>query len=335
MKILRSSRFFIAILLIIPMIIGSCLKEIDYRHAPVNSTNQWNRSQNYKTQNVIIIVADGMRYSEGWGDSTHQYIPHMSEIFSKQGVINTRFYNQGGTYTSAGHTSLTTGVYQSINNGGMEYPKNPSIFQYWNQATNNEQIKSWIITSKDKLAVLGDCTDELWKGKYLPSVNSGIDGLGLGSGYRVDSLTFKTAIGILQENHPNLVLINFREPDSSGHTGIWTNYINGVRKTDEYIYRLWQFLQNDNNYKNTTTIFVTSDHGRHLDNVADGFAGHGDDCDGCRHLNFFAFGPDFKKGIILDVNHEQIDIPVTIAEMLGFTMLTSEGRVMTELFESR
>ena len=236
-------------------------------------------------------MVDGLRYSEGWGDSIHRYIPRMAEILSKQGVINTSFYNMGGTYTSAGHTALTTGVYQSINNAGMEYPKNPSIFQYWNQAYNNNQIKSWIITGKDKLAVLGDCTDNLWKGKFTPSINCGVDGLGLGSGYREDSLTLKTAIEILKENHPNLVLINFRDPDYSGHTGIWNNYIEGIRKTDEYVYRMWQFLQSDSIYNNTTTLFVTNDHGRHLDNVADGFAGHGDDCEGCRHLNFFALVP--------------------------------------------
>ncbi|HEY3372923.1 MAG TPA: alkaline phosphatase family protein [Prolixibacteraceae bacterium] len=289
----------------------------------------------YKTRNVIVVVVDGLRYSEGWGDSTHQYIPHMAEISSKQGVIDTRFYNMGGTYTSAGHTSISTGIYQSINNGGLEYPKNASIFQYWNQATHNDRVKSWVITSKDKLAVLGDCTDEQWKGLYTPSVNSGIDGLGLGSGYRDDSLTLKTALEILQEDHPNLVLINFREPDYSGHSGVWTNYVEGIRKTDGYVYQMWQFLQNDSTYKNTTAIFVTSDHGRHLDNVAEGFMGHGDDCEGCRHLSFFAVGPDFKKGAVLNVFHEQIDISVTIAELLGFTFPNRTGKVMTELFEGR
>lgn len=58
---------------------------------------------------------DGLRYSEGWGDSTHQNIPRMAEILSPQGVIYTHFYNKGRTYTSAGHTSLTTGVYQAMN----------------------------------------------------------------------------------------------------------------------------------------------------------------------------------------------------------------------------
>jgi membrane-anchored protein YejM (alkaline phosphatase superfamily) len=309
---------------------GSCLYETDFVNI---QTTRVDRA--YKTKNVIIVVVDGLRYSEGWGDSTHQYIPRMANVLSKQGVINAHFYNLGDTYTSAGHTSITTGIYQAINNGGQEYPKNPSVFQYWNQSGRNNPLKSWIITSKDKLAVLGDCENSFWKGKFIPTVNCGVDGLGLGSGYREDSLTLKKSIEILTMHHPNLVLINFRDPDYSAHSGIWTNYVDGIRKTDEYVYRLWQFLQNDSLYKNTTTLFVTNDHGRHLDSVADGFASHGDGCDGCRHLNFFAFGPDFKKGVVLNVTREQIDLPVTIAELLGFEITYLKGQVMTELFGRR
>ncbi|MDB4754850.1 hypothetical protein OAF80_00180, partial [bacterium] len=39
----------------------------------------------YKTQNVVIVVIDGPRYSETWGDSTHQYIPHLSNELSSTG----------------------------------------------------------------------------------------------------------------------------------------------------------------------------------------------------------------------------------------------------------
>jgi membrane-anchored protein YejM (alkaline phosphatase superfamily) len=318
------------IFLLISVVLVSCLKEPDFRDIRTKTVDR-----SYKTKNVIIVVVDGLRYSEGWGDPNHEYIPRMADDLSKKGIINTQFFNLGDTYTSAGHTSLTTGIYQSINNAGQEYPQNPSIFQYWNREYHNNQVKSWIITSKDKLAILGDCKNPQWKGKYTPSVNSGIDGLGLGSGYREDSLTLKTALEILKEHHPDLVLINFRDPDYSAHSGIWNNYVDGVRKTDKYVYRLWQFLQNDIIYHNTTTMFVTNDHGRHLDNVADGFASHGDGCDGCRHLNFFACGPDFKQGIVVNVLREQIDVPVTIAELLRFEIPYSKGKVMTELFGRR
>ena len=112
-------------------------------------------------------------------------------------------------------------------------------------------------------------------------------------------------------------------------------YVNGVRKTDEYIYRLWNFIQSDAVYKSKTTLFVTSDHGRHSNGIADGFLFHGDGCEGCRHLGFFACGSDFKKGAIVKVDREQIDLPVTVAELLGFDLPNSKGEIMTELFGRR
>jgi len=42
-------------------------------------------SPRFETENVIVIVADGMRYSESWGDSTHQYIPRMANDLSGLG----------------------------------------------------------------------------------------------------------------------------------------------------------------------------------------------------------------------------------------------------------
>ena len=320
----------ILILIIYSGIISSCAHDYEYSNFRSERVDR-----QYQTQNVIIVVVDGLRYSEGWGDVTHQYIPKMAGILAKEGVVNAHFYNMGKTYTSAGHTSITTGIYQTINNSGKELPNNPSIFQYWNQVYGNDQRKSWIIASKDKLAVLADCKNPYWNGKYTPSVNAGIEGLGLGNGYREDNLTLKIALKILSENHPNLVLINFRDPDYSAHTGNWISYIKGIRSTDEYVYRLWQFLQTDSTYKNTTTLFVTNDHGRHIDGVGDGFAGHGDGCDGCRHISLFACGPNFRKNVVLDVSREQIDLPVTVSEILGFSLPNSQGKVMTELFNKR
>jgi len=308
----------------------SCVNDYEY---PFFQSKKVDRS--YLTKNVIVVVADGLRYTESWSDSLHQFMPFMTNKMLKEGVVNTRFYNKGDTYTSAGHTSLTTGIYQTINNSGGEWPANPSFMQYWNQVYGSNQQKSWIITSKDKLAVLADCINPFWQGKYTPSLNSGVDGKGFGSGYREDSLTLKTTFEILKLNHPNLVLINFRDPDFSAHSGIWNSYTSSISKTDEYIFRLWAYLQNDPVYKNTTTLFVTSDHGRHLDGVADGFVSHGDGCDGCRHLGFFACGPDFKNGMITSVTREQIDIPATIAELMGFELPNSNGHVMTELFGRR
>lgn len=284
----------------------------------------------YKTENVLILIMDGPRYSETWGDPTHQYIPRMANDMAQHGIIYTQFRNNGPTYTCSGHTSLTTGIYQNLNNSGKVLPRNPSIFQYWRKQTGKAKNSVYVISSKDKLEVLANCKNKKWKDQYLPASDCGVNGLE--SGYRSDKVTFDSCMIALKRDRPNLALVNFRLPDSWGHAGNWEKYLTSITLNDELIYKIFDFVRTDPHYKDKTTIFVTNDHGRHLDGVKDGFVSHGDNCEGCRHINCFAYGPDFKEGIITDIPRELIDITATTCELLGISMEKQKGKVMRELF---
>ena len=134
------------------------------------------RSSSYKTENVIVIVMDGARYSETWGDSTHSFIPNIANNIAPKGVVNTNFRNNGFTYTSPGHLAICSGQYFNLNNGGSQLPPFPTMFQYFNETHPTK--KSWIIASKDKLEVLANTTDPNYNNLYLPNTNCGINGLG-------------------------------------------------------------------------------------------------------------------------------------------------------------
>ena len=299
----------------------------------INGQNNIPKSESaFKTKNVIIVVVDGPRYSETWGDSMHQHIPHMSKDLAKEGAVFTSFLNDGFTYTNSGHTAITTGYRQEINNSGKkDYPKYPSIFQYYLQKTGKEKTAAWVITTKDKLEILSNTVHPEWQNKFLPSTDCGNNGIG--TGYREDSTTFKNSMEILKKHHPNLVLINFKEPDASGHANNWEGYLKGIKDTDNYVWELWKMIQTDSIYKNNTAFIVTNDHGRHLDNVKDGFINHGCSCDGCRHINLFVWGPDFKKNVLISEKYAQQDITATIAFLLNLEMPYSEGKVIEALFK--
>ena len=284
---------------------------------------------NYKTQSVFIIVVDGARYTETWGEPNHQFIPHRSAMLS-QGVFCNQFYNNGFTVTCPGHTAMCTGVYDNIDNTGLQYPTNPSIFQYWMKTFDRPKTEVWIITTKDKLEVLSDCVNPDWKGTYRPSTDCGNSGLF--TGYREDSTTFKNMKSIASSNHIRLAIINFKQPDAAGHSADSSAYLQGIIDTDNYIYQFWNFLQSNSFYKGRTTLIVTNDHGRHTAGHLDGFVSHGDLCDGCKHVEFFAMGPDFKQNYICTSPYEQIDIAPTIAKLMGFSMPTSNGKVMNDIF---
>ncbi len=286
--------------------------------------NESSNKQNLKTENVVIIVIDGPRFSETWGDPTKSLIPYMAGELARQGIHYNWFYNNGPSFTSAGHTALTTGHYQLMQNDGSEFPQRASIFQYWLSATQSPPTKSCIITSKEKLYILADCSNLAWRGRFNPFFDTA---------NREDKETFDTAIRYFDQYKPKLSLIHFRGPDHNGHANDWEGYLNSIIETDQYVYEFWQYLQNHSYYKGKTTLFVTNDHGRHLDNVRNGFISHGDFCEGCLHINLFAIGPDFQAGITINEHRELIDLAPTIARLLQINSFEFRGEILHELFK--
>jgi len=262
---------------------------------------------------------DGVRYSEGWGEVNRTNLPRLAKELAPQGVLFTRFYNSGTTKTIAGHTALLTGFYEDLINSGEENPSQPTLWQRWLKFSGEPAEKAWFIASKSKLACLQDTKDPVWIGKFNPAANCGVDGLGLkaetgSKGYREDGETWIEIQGILKDNHPRLALISLKAPDTFGPEKKWDEYIQAIRETDEYVYKIWQLLQADPFYRDQTAVYITNDHGRHLDGQAEGFLSHGDSCEGCQHVSLLALGPDFKKGAVISDRYELIDLPVPSPE---------------------
>jgi hypothetical protein len=115
--------------------------------------------------------------------------------------------------------------------------------------------------------------------------------------------------------------------DSAGHSGNWANYISAIENADQIVGELWSWLQQDPHYSGTTTLVVTNDHGRHTNN----FSGHGDQCEGCRTIQFLAVGPGIKAGYVSNVPRTIPDIAPTIAVLLGFQTEFASGEIMTEI----
>lgn len=284
----------------------------------------------YTSERVIIIVVDGPRYQETWDLSGRPLIPNRN-LIAKNGVLFTNFKNTGYTVTNPGHCAITTGFVENIDNGGSTLPTYPSIFQYYLKEKNLPASKCQIIASKDKLWVLSNCKNATWTNKFQPEMDCGTSGPH--SGYRVDATTFQNALSNLSKNHPNLALIQFKEPDNAGHSGNWNAYIQGIQSTDYYVGLIWKYLQQEKYYAGKTTLLVTNDHGRHDDNVSNGFINHGDNCYGCRHIELLAIGPDFAKGKVVSTAYNQTDLSPTIGKILGFKTPYSQGRLIEELLK--
>lgn len=285
----------------------------------------------YKTKNVVVIVIDGPRYSETWGSSRRENIPVRNGLMS-EGLMVEQFFNGGVTFTNPGHCALCTGVYDPLANNGTELPHYPGMFQSYIRYRKQPPYKAYIVTSKDKLYVLGNTQKPGYKNLNRPYIDCGVNMNGTG-GYRLDSITMAHVLHVLDTKKPHLLFINLKDPDTYGHAADSAGYIRAINKSDEYVGIIWNRLQSDPFYKDQTTLFVTNDHGRHRPGHLDGFVSHGDNCSGCRRIELFAISPDFKKNAVIKTPYEQIDLPSTIAELLHFPLPYGKGKVMWELFE--
>ncbi|MDR0802535.1 alkaline phosphatase family protein [Fluviicola sp.] len=287
-------------------------------------------TKEYHTEYVIVLIIDGPRYTETFGDTTCKYIPHLGNELKKEGVLFSNFRNNGPTFTISGHTAIMTGRYQHISNSGKQLPKHPSMFQYYLKEKNVLKSDAWVIASKGKLEVLGNTLYKKWWNVYKPSTYCGPNGNS--SDYAGDPETFDMVKTVLSsEKPPHLMLINLLAVDTYAHSKNWEMYLKSIQNCDNYAFQLWNLIQSNNKLKDKTALLITSDHGRHLDGHKDGYINHGDGCEGCRHISLLAMGPDFKKNVEITTCAEQLDISKTISEILHFSMPTGKGRVLTEM----
>ncbi len=273
-------------------------------------------------ENVVILVLDGLRYSEGCGDPGHQYIPHIWNELRPLGTLYTKYYNDGVTKTNSAHATILSGTWQSIANDGTEWPHMPTIFEYYRKERGASSTDTYVVLGKDKLDVLAYSTHPDYGSAYAASVK-------ISASPYDDARTLENFREVALASHPRITIINMAAIDNSAHTGVWNSYVSSIRLADSLVAELWSFIQTDAIYKDKTTLFLTNDHGRHLDGVADGFVGHGDGCDGCRHISLLLIGPGTAAGAVDSLRREEIDIAPTVGSMLGFATPLAVGNDLT------
>lgn len=270
----------------------------------------------YKTRNVIIIVIDGSRYTETFGDSTHQYIPRMWNDLRPLGTIYTRFYNDGFTYTVQGHSTILTGKWAD-NNDSI---KIPTVFECYRKELNVSAEECFVILGKPKLNVLATSNFSGYGSAYGASTIYSDD-------YTNDIKTWNNIQKVFTTYHPRLSIVNLGQVDAVAHTGYWDGYLSSVRQADSIVGLVWNLLQSDQFYKDNTTLIVTNDHGRH----SGAFHGHGDACEGCRHILCMILGPDTRAGIVDSTYRQQIDIAPTVGNLLQFFTPFSTGNALVPM----
>jgi hypothetical protein len=265
------------------------------------------------SQNVIVIVIDGARYTETCG-AGNLYMPHLWKDMRRHGTLWTNFRNDSLTVTDPGHLSIATGIWQVVDNKGLTRSAEPTIFEYFRKATGAPKTATAVIIGKPKLEFLA----------YSTNPDYGIGYKGAAFIEKSDIAVIRKLKIILRQYHPKLAFVNLPDTDGAGHSGNWSHYISAIHTADSLIYNIWQSIQADSIYCNNTTLFITNDHGRH-DRSHGGFRNHGDGCEGCRHIMLFTIGRGFPENITVAKKYTQCDITPTVGDLLSFPTPYSIG----------
>jgi len=265
------------------------------------------------SQSVIVIVVDGVRYSESF-EAKGRYIPMMWDSLRLKGTIWTNIRNEGLTKTDPGHASIVTGTWQLIDNKGIQRPTQPTMFEYFRKATKASEEQNFVVVGKYKLDILTYSTHPEYGRDYKASISVGEDNVSV-----VNNLK-----SVLSQYHPRLVLVNLPDTDIAGHSGNWSAYLSAIRQTDSLIYVVWQTLQHDAFYYENTTLFIVNDHGRH-DKAHGDIEKHGDSCEGCRHIMLLGIGRGVQANKVISHKQTQCDLVPTIGKLLSFPTIYAQG----------
>jgi hypothetical protein len=143
---------------------------------------------------------------------------------------------------------------------------------------------------------------------------------------RHDYYTFRFAMSHLKNYHPRVLHIGLGETDDWAHDERYDLVINALHRTDNYFRELWQFLENDEQYKGKTSIIITVDHGR--GNTEQDWGGHGKDTPESRYIWMAFISPDVKlRGEWKNSKTiYQNQIAATLCKLLGFDYAGQNGR---------
>jgi hypothetical protein len=323
-----------------------------------------------KTQNVIFIMIDGVRWQEvftGVDNAILQSRPN-PQVGAQLDAVNRKF---GGKTPEASRNALMPFFWNVVARQGQvfgnqakksrvlvtndfkfSYPgysetfcgfADPRINRNDVGPNPNVTVFEWLAKKssfQNRVAAFGAWTafnDILNRDRCGFLVNAGFDPLAnqlctpkvalldrlkkeVPSPWReepYDALTFYSAMEFFKAKHPPVLFVSLAETDEWGHDGRYDEYLTATHRFDAYVKMLWETAQSLPQYRGTTTLIVSADHGRGLGPV--GWKNHDKSIPNSDGIWIGVLGPDTlplgERSHIPDVKETQI--AATLAALLG------------------
>ena len=111
------------------------------------------------------------------------------------------------------------------------------------------------------------------------------------SSVRLDAFTHHYMLEYVKKATPKVLYISYGETDDFAHDGKYDAYLKSAQQRDVFLGFLWGQLKCLPEYKDKTTLIITTDHGRGTSPI-EAWKNHGEDVPGADQIWFAVIGPD-------------------------------------------
>jgi arylsulfatase A-like enzyme len=122
---------------------------------------------------------------------------------------------------------------------------------------------------------------------------------------------------MIAARRPRVFLLALGEPDEWAHARRYDRYLDSIRRCDRFVRQLWEMLQAMPEYRGTTALLLSPDHGRGVTGAD--WTSHGKKIPRAEETWLAALGPGIPaRGERRDTAEvHQAQIAATIAALLG------------------
>jgi len=147
-----------------------------------------------------------------------------------------------------------------------------------------------------------------------------------------DELSVYIARQLMRRYAPSLLWITLHDMDVA-HSGSYSLYIEGIKRTDRLCAEIWQEIQSQPEYAGKTTMFILPDFGRDsdLDAGGNGFQHHRTGDALSRTTWMMALGPGIHQNTVVERAVEPVDLVPTLGALLGFSPTMGAGKPLAEV----
>ena len=136
----------------------------------------------------------------------------------------------------------------------------------------------------------------------------------------MDVFTHFEAMEFLKNKKPRVLYISYGETDEWAHAGKYHFYLDAAHQVDAWIKEIWDYVQSDPQYKNKTTLLITTDHGRG-DIPKEKWTSHGKAIEDAGQIWMAIIGPNTPAGGEMKNSGQlfQQQFAQTMAKIIGYT----------------